>query len=357
MILFRYLARELAGTMMAVSIVLLMILMSGRLIQQLAEAAAGEISLTLVFMMLLLRLPYFLELILPLGLFIAILLTYGRLYAESEMTVLTATGFSNRKLLGYTLIPAACVMVVVALFSLVLSPWGAQKTEILFQQQAQMTEFEMLIPGRFQSAGRSSGRTTYAERLSDDKKEMRDVFLADGQSVIVAETGTQYVSDDTGSRFLELHQGRRYDLTPNEVELQVLEFERYGVKIADQPEQRRRIRKEALATADLWGSDDLRDISQLQWRLSMILMVPIVTLLAFPLSKVNPRQGRFARLFPAILLFMVYIATLITLTSLIDKGRLDPAIGVWPLHAAYVAIGVGLMLIPEWLRRQKVKSL
>lgn len=356
MILFRYLARELAGTLLAVTVVLLMIFLSGRLIRQLADVAAGEMSLTLVLMMLLLRLPNFLELILPLSFFIAILLTYGRLYAESEMTVLTATGLSNNKILGYTFLPAALLTVIVAVFALVLGPLGAQKVEVLFQQQAQLSEFEMLTPGRFQGRA-SSSRITYAESLSSDKKEMRGVFLADGQSLIVAQTGTQYVSDDTGSRFLELHQGRRYDLTPNSLELTVLDFERYGVKIADQPEQRRRIRKESLNTSELWGSSDLGEVSQLQWRISMIVMVPIITLLAFPLAKVNPRQGRFARLIPAILLYMVYVAALITLTSLIGKGRLNPSIGLWPLHITYLLIGLGLMLMPEWLRRRKVKSL
>ena len=263
MILFRYLARELAGSMLAVTTVLLMILMSGRLIQQLAAAAAGEVSLEIVFFTLLLRLPSFLEMILPLALFISILLTYGRLYAESEMTVLTATGFSDRKLLGYTLIPAGLLMLLVASFTLVLSPWGAQKMEDLYQKQAQLTEFELLAPGRFQSTKKGT-RVTYTEGLSDDKTEMNNVFIADGNTLMLAELGTQYVSDDTGSRFLELHQGRRYDLNPGSAELQILDFERYGVKIADEPEERRKLRKEAVPTLDLIGSDDPKHQAQLQ---------------------------------------------------------------------------------------------
>lgn len=356
MILFRYLARELAGSLVAVTTVLLMILMSGRLIQQLAQAAAGEVSLSFVFFTLLLRLPSFLEMILPLALFISILLTYGRLYAESEMTVLTATGFSDRKLLGYTLIPALFLMVVVGSFSLLLSPWGAQKMETLYQQQAKLTEFELLAPGRFQSTANST-RVTYTETLSDDKKQMHQVFIADGNTLLLAEVGTQYVSDDTGSRFLELHNGRRYDLHPGSPELEVLDFDRYGVKIAEEPEERRKLRKEAVPTRDLFGSKDPRHQAQLQWRISLILMVPIVTLIAFPLSKVNPRQGRFARLFPAIVLFMVYISLLIAMTGMIEKRSLNPTVGLWGLHFVYLLIGIGLLLIPEFLRRRKVKGL
>ncbi len=92
--------------MVAVTGILLMILMSSRLIYQLTAAAAGKIPLEIVFFTLLLRMPSFLEMILPLSLFIAILLAYGRLYAESEMTVLTATGFSIARRYYY---PASCV--------------------------------------------------------------------------------------------------------------------------------------------------------------------------------------------------------------------------------------------------------
>jgi len=342
--------------MVAVTTVLLMILMSGRLIRQLASAAAGEVSLEIVFFTLLLRLPSFLEMILPLALFISILLTYGRLYAESEMTVLTATGFSNKKLLAYTMIPALALTAVVASFSLWLSPWGAQKMEDLYKKQSQLTEFELLAPGRFQSTEKGS-RVTYTERLSDDKSEMRKVFIADGNTLLVAERGTQYVSDETGSRFLELHNGRRYDVAPGQLDMQSLDFNLYGVKIADEPEERRKLRKEAISTSDLVGSDNPKYQSQLRWRISLILMVPIVTLIAFPLSKVNPRQGKFAKLFPAIVLYMVYISLIIGLVGMIEKGKVHPDGPIWVLHLVYLAIGLGLLLVPEWLRRHKVKQL
>ncbi|MBM94587.1 MAG: LPS export ABC transporter permease LptF [Oceanospirillaceae bacterium] len=356
MIIFRYLARELGSSLFAVTIVLLMILLSGRLIRQLASAAAGEVSLEIVFYTLVLRLPYFLEMILPLALFIAILMAYGRFYADNEMAVLTATGFSERRLLAYTAVPAGALMLLVGLFSLVLSPLGASKMEALYQKQATMTEFELLVPGRFQSMKKGS-RVTYAESLSDDKTEMNKVFITDGYSLIVADRGTQYVSDTTGSRFLELHEGKRYDWTPGSMAFQSLEFDRYGVKIADELDERRKLRKEAVPTLDLIGSENPKHQAQLQWRISVILMVPIVTLLAVPLSRVQPRQGRFARLFPAIVLFMVYISLLIAMTGMIEKGRLAPEIGLWSLHLVYLIIALGILLMPEWLRRRKVKTL
>ncbi|MFT6113592.1 MAG: lipopolysaccharide export system permease protein [Oleispira sp.] len=356
LIIFRYLSRELFTSMAAVTGILLMILMSSRLIYQLTAAAAGKIPLEIVFFTLLLRMPSFLEMILPLSLFIAILLAYGRLYAESEMTVLTATGFSSTRLLGYTLLPAGVITLLVAFFSLYLSPLGAQKMEDLYRKQATMTEFELLVPGRFQSTAKGS-RVTYTEGLSDDKSEMNNVFIADGNTILLAQTGTQKVNPDTGSRFLELHKGKRFDITPGKLDVEVLDFDLYGVKIADEQAERRKIKKEAIPTSELFGNDSKRHTSQLQWRFSLIIMVPICAMIAFPLSKVNPRQGRFARLFPAIILFMMYITLLISLRGMLSKGDISPAIGMWWVHGVYALIGLGLLFIPEWNRRRKIRSL
>ena len=355
MIIFRYLFKELLGTFLAVVTVLMMIIISGRLIKTIAKAAAGEMSLEVVLLALLFRLPSFLQIIIPLAVFIAILVGYGRLYAESEMTVLTATGFSDKKLLGYTHVFGFLMMILVAFCSLWLSPYGSQAAEDLFVQESKKTEFEMLAPGRFQ--GVSGQRVTYTESLSADKKRMNNVFIADGNSVVVAERGTQYVSDETGSRFLELHQGRRYDFTPGTAELQVTEFDKYGVRLAEEAAERRKLRKDAIPTRELWGAENSVQRAQLHWRISFVVMVPIVVFMAFPLSKVNPRQGRFAKLFPALSLFILYVLLIAGLTGRVESGKLSPWLGFWAVHAAFLLISLLIYFYPTFKRYRYVKRL
>ena len=104
--------------MLAVSGILLLVFMSGRFIKYLAEAAAGELAGDVLFQIMAYRFPGFLELILPLGFFIGILLAYGRMYLESEMTVLFACGVSDKQLLMKTLLGSIPVMLVVGAMSL-----------------------------------------------------------------------------------------------------------------------------------------------------------------------------------------------------------------------------------------------
>ena len=341
MILFRYVARELASTVFAISLILLLVVLMGRLIRQLSDAAAGNISIEIVLYAIILRLPSFLEMILPLALFIGIILTLGRMYVDNEVSVLTATGVSKHYLLKLLALPIAFIMLLVGFSSLWLGPTGAQQMELLYQKQAQVTEFELLVPGRFQTIGRGD-RVTYVESLSEDKSVMNHVFIAQGNAITIAESGTQITRSDTGSRFLELTEGRRYEFADDEQQMQSVEFDLYGVKIADEVAVRRKLRDEALATSTIISSSNPVHQAQWQWRLSLIMLVPISALLAFSLAKVEPRQGRFAKLLPAIILFMVYLSLMLTIRDLIAKNNWSAQVGMWPLHLFFALLAVGL---------------
>ena len=95
--IYRYLFSEVSKSFMAVAIVLTLIFVSGRFVKYLAEVAAGTISSEVLFSIMLFRLPGFMEMILPLALFMGIMLALGRLYVESEMVVLLACGISKRR--------------------------------------------------------------------------------------------------------------------------------------------------------------------------------------------------------------------------------------------------------------------
>lgn len=353
MIVFRYLSREVLLTFSAVSAVLLVIIMSGRFIKYLAQAAQGVLDPSVLLMIMGYRIPGFLQLILPLGLFLGVLLAYGRLYLESEMTVLTATGMSEQRLLSYTMLPAVLVALLCAWLSFVLTPQGVQNVAQILSDQDGLTEFDTLMPGRFQSL-KDGSRVTYAHELSSGRDELRGVFISEkrdirkpslkdeGITVLVAKTGRQQIQED-GSRYLVLHDGYRYDGTPGEADYRVIHYETYGVLLPQPSVEVKVGERETMTTRELLGNPDPRMQSELQWRLSIPLLVLIVTLIAVPLSRVNPRQGRFLKLLPAILLYMTYLALLVAARSALDKGNIPVSLGLWPVHGLFLVIGLLLV--------------
>jgi len=363
-IIFRYLCRELLGATLAVSAVLLLMVMSGRFVKYLAEAAAGDLSAGILFSLMGYRLPGFLELVIPLGFFVGILLAYGRLYIESEMTVLHACGFSERQLLRYTMVPALLVAAFVAAMSLYLTPTGIERTSHLLTADKTRNEFDHLVPKKF-IATEGDRAVYYAEGLSDDRSTMHNVFLAelgssrgetetDYQVVTVASEGIQQIDPETGLRYLVLKDGYRYEGIPGQKDYRQMAFSSYEV-LLDIPRVRSKTseRIQSMSTAALWKSDNPRERGNLHWRFSLPVLVLIVAVLAVPLSRTNPRQGRYAKMIPAVLLYIIYLVALQGVRGGIEDGKIEQPWALWLVHPPFLILGLLLLGGRNWRRPRK----
>lgn len=356
MILFRYLVREVLQTLAAVSAVLLLIILGGRFIGLFQDVAEGSLALDFLWTLLVLQFPSVLELILPLGFFLSVMLTYGRLYQENEIGVLLACGFSPNRLLGYTLIAGIFVAAIVGSLSLWLTPLSESRVARILEEQKQRVDFSTIQPGRFQSF--SGGQVVYTEDLTDSNTRMHNVFLSQQlksssgevtSAVFKAELGYQYLDENTGSRYLVLENGSRTEGRAGSGDFTVMTFERYAVRMSEKVAPKVSYKVRQLPTTTVWGGDNPAYQAATQWRLSLPLMVIVVTLIAVPLSYVRPRQGRFAKLFPAVFLHIFYLSALISVQGMIEKGKLNPAIGLWAVHAIFLAIA-GYLLLKEPLK-------
>lgn len=347
LIIFRYLSKQVLQVMVAITLVVLLIIMSGRFVNYVAQAATGSLKPEFLFAIMGLRIPEFLVMIMPLGLFLGILLAYGRLHIENEMTVLTAGGLSRSSLLRMTMMPAGLVMLIVMFLSLWASPMGIRQVELIFAKQATMSQFDLLVPGRFQKMG---GRVTYTHSLSDENQQMNGVFIADqnvsgsiGLSMVLADSARmQSKTNETGYRYLILTEGRRYDLTPGKLPIREVHFGNYGIRMEDRKVNENITREKAMPTTALFGSSNLKYQAELQWRFALPILIPIIVLIALPLSHVNPRQGRYVKMFPAILLYLLYLSLLMSARGAIEDGAIPVEVGLWPVHGVFLLLALAL---------------
>lgn len=364
MILFRYLTKEILVNMFAVSLTLLVIVMSGRFVKYLAQAASGELAADVVFRIMMYRLPDFLELVLPLGLFIGILLAYGRLYVESEMTVMSACGLSTKRLALFTLAPSLLVAALVGFLSLYAGPIGISKTQEIFDDADSSSGLELLVAGRFRMDDNSS-RVTYIEQLDNRNNIMSGVFAASQSksekgnelSIIFAEQGVIEVSDNNQSRYLVLSDGYQYTGIPGQLDFRVTQFERFGQLIKEPERQRSSYKKtDARTTEQLMVSDELQDKATLQWRISLIILVPIVALIAQALSKTNHRKGRYVKMLPAFLIYIFYLVGLNAARDAIEKQQLPLMVGMWWVHGIFLLLALLLLFGQDIYRRFRSAS-
>lgn len=356
LILLRYLFRQLVGATVAISSILLLVVISSRLSRYLADAASGKLAPDLLFAMIGYRIPGVLEVVLPLGFFLGVLLTYGRLHVDREMTALAACGFSERRLLLYTLLPALLTMVATAAVTLLYNPWGAAKAEQLLHRQLASNQFDALTSGRFQTDPHS-GRVIYIGQ--SENGDLREVFVAerladvsqhrgaidDAPVVVVATAGRLDYDSTSGQRYLHLQAGTRYQGWPGEPQMRVTDFAELGLRIATATGEYQVRKLDSIPTAQLLDSHETSAAATLLWRLSPPLMAPIMVLIALPLSRVDPRQGRFARFLPAMLIYFTYLILLTTLRDLAaERGKLPPMV-IWAVHGLFLAAGVWMSLL------------
>jgi lipopolysaccharide export system permease protein len=352
MIILRYLSRELLQTTFAVTLVLMVVIMSGRFVKYLADAASGKFDPGVLLAIMLYRMPGFFELILPLGFMVAILMAYGRLYAEQEMTVLFSCGISQKKLLTLTYIPALLVAVLVAICSLWLTPMGLQKAEQIIEQQKNRSEFETMKPGRFQ-VSRTGKSVSYmedqAEESSLDKVFIATMGVSADEDVLTvrADSAERIDNPEYQQRYLLLKDGVRYQGRPGDLNYRVTEFKQFAEHIG-QPEiiSLSSEKVNLLSTKELLSLDSSDEAkAALQWRLSSPLLILVITMLGVTMSHTTPRRGRYVMLFPSILLYLIYIVLLNAARGAIEEQSLSPALGLWVVHIVFLAVAVLLFLL------------
>ena len=327
-------------------------MMGGRLIKYFGVAAQGRLDASILFNIIAFRLPEFLTLIIPLGFFVGIMLVFGRLYVDHEMAVLNGSGISRGQL-GRKLLPfAAVVFGLQMLLMMWLAPWGNRQFDELTTTQAVRSGFDLVRPKEFISSGRY---TIYAGNLSEDKSSLTDIFFYQKSEnpnkpdvIILAKEAKRVLSEGTQASVVDLYQGRRYTFIPGQPKYLQAEFESYRLRIESDEEKEISARRlEAMSMTELWNkrNDGNIILSEFGWRIFAPFIIFLALLLAVPLSEVSPRQGRYYRLFPAVMIFASLIVAMMAIKTRMTKDQ----IGIW----AYPAILIAYLVVAWFFARKQ----
>ncbi len=359
LIIRRYLVKQIVSTSLVVVSLLTLIMMGGRLIKYFGVAAQGRLDASILFSIIGYRLPEFLTLILPLGFFIALMLVFGRLYVDHEMAVFNSSGISRNKL-GRLLVPMTVVFLAVQSFLMLwAAPWGLRQFEELTSAQAVRTGFDLVRPKEFVSSG---AYTIYASDLSEDRKNLKDIFFyqkadREGQPdvVILAKEATRIEMPNDSANVVDLTEGRRYEIFANSPKYTHIEFQSYRLRLENNKEAKfESTEVEALPTSKLWQNrDDAVVSSELWWRVYVPFAMVVALILSLALSEVSPRQGRYLKLFPALLIFASLIVVLMAIKTRISKEEL----GAWAYPVAlFIYSGVAILFLRKPSLAPKIKK-
>ncbi len=341
----RYVFRETVQAWFAVTLVLLLILVTSQFAEVLGDAAANRLPKDAVLQVMMLSSIQYLTILIPVGLFLSVLLAMGRLYRDSEMYALMACGIGPAKLYRPVLAFAALLAAIAAWLALDAAPWAIREVQRIAQEARERSDLRAMDPGRFVSFGRADA-VVYAEAISPDGR-LRNVFVQRRRDavveVIVAAEAWQRDTDDPNVKMLTFSAGRRYEGVPGGLQFRIIDFAEHGIPFSLPGRRPLEFESEARPVAALLGSGDPGEIAELQWRASVPLMALVLAFLAVPLGRSSPRQGRYAGIGAGVLIYVTYANLLGAAKVWLERGQLPPQLGMWWVHVVFFA-GAALLL-------------
>jgi lipopolysaccharide export system permease protein len=338
----RALISEFAGNGLLVFAVLLGIIVISQLIRLLSEAVNGKVAVDGVLALLGFSAMNYLPVLLSISLFISILLTISRCYRDSEMVVWFSSGIGLSRWIKPVLWYAVPVAALIALLSLVLTPWALLKAEEYKNKLESRDDVAVATPGMFRES-KQADRIYFVENVDANSNRISNIFVQTQQgektSTMVAKQALQQTSPN-GERFLVLLNGTRYEGIPGKRDYNIVEFERYSMRIDSAPIKRSEPQMRMMTTLALWEKPTSWNLSEIHWRFGLPISALILALLSIPLSYVNPRAGRSLNLVMALVLYMLYSNLISVSNTWVGQGKVPAIIGMWGIHILMLTITV-----------------
>lgn len=340
--------KELARGFGATLVVILTIVFTMMLIRTLGMAADGVVSPQDVALLLGFTALGQLPTMLALSLFIAVVVTLGRMYRDSEMAVWFSSGIGLARFIRPVLRMAWPVLVLVGVLGLLIWPWGNQKVADMRTRYEQRSDLSRVAPGTFQTS-RDGNRVFFVERKGETAGLGRNVFVLSRsgtqESVTTARAGR--IETQGSQRQLVLDGGNRNEQDSRNGERVHTQFGTYRMRVGTNVVSAVQARSpKTLQMTELIRDPSLSNQGELVWRLGLLFGAANLTLLGIGTSATNPRRASNWNLLFALLTFVVYYNLLNLSQAWVASGRLGMPAALISLHGG--AFGLALLLI--WWR-------
>ena len=350
----RYFLAEIFRVFFAILSAVLLIVASILFLRTLEQVNTGALSAELVLRFLGLQLARDLASLLPPVFFIALLVALGRMAKDSELIALSACGLGPRHLYRAIFYAALPLVLLTAWLSLDLTPSVVKEImQLRDLQKDQVYQIAGLKPGRFYQ--HENGTITVYIHEIDRTGELRHIFLHDQRGekrkLIISQRGLLTRDPKTGDQFVTLIEGRRYDGNPGQADYAIGTFDQYRLRI--QPNRATgfySLKRATYPTISLFGSEDRKDLGELQHRLASPLAILTLSLLAVPLTTRSPRQRGGWRLLLAFLTYFSFFNLERVARSWYEIGFTPSWLGsLW--YQGFLLVLVAVLLIPiPWQR-------
>lgn len=350
-----YIIREITHLFLLGISIFTMILLMGRLIKLTDMVLTRGVPLADVGLMIVYLLPSFLLFTIPMAFLLAVLLAFGRLSADNEITVLKAGGISLIQLLPPVLLCGACA----AILGVGASLYGVPKGNAAFKKLSVAVVTRNITATLREKVFWDAlpGLILYCEQYDDQSKSLRGVLINDGRdpsrpltifaangrvsggaagepvllilsqgSIHSASGGNQYRLVNFGEYVMAVaNAGSSAGGGLTEIDMGVAELARRSGDVATPLPQRRKL------------------AAELHSRFALPCASLVFAIVAVPLGIQNRRSGKSAGFSISIALLLAYYLLMSFLRTVAEKGALPAAVGMWLPDLLFAAFGGWLL--------------
>jgi len=225
------------------------------------------------------------------------------------------------------------VAVLMAYLTLYVRPWAYGLRYSLEHQAVAEFNFADLKPGHFYE-NPAGNRVLFFQAIDPDSGHMQRVFIqtisGDTVTIISADEALhQPAADPRAAGFLLCIRARTYDFSKSQDGVSRTVSAELRVKLDNPDDAPIGYKRKAAATWELARSLKSSDVAELQWRLATPVFAFLMGLLGFPLSRANPRQGKYAKLFVSAVSYAAFYNLQLIAKTWVEQDVVKSIPGLW----------------------------
>ncbi len=359
-ILHRYVFREILVPFALGLGIFTFVLLLARLLKLIELVVNRGIPVTTVASVFLFLLPAFLEVTVPMAMLLAILVAFGRLSADSEITALRSSGVSLYQLAP----PVATFVILITIATAGLAwygrPWGNRALRTAMWNVARTRATVGLKPQVFNDD--FPGLIIYAEQIDTAADQLDRVLISDErdpqqQNTVFARSGYMISDVDRETVTLRLLDGTIHTTDTTAGASYQTAFRSYDVNLdlhgaladarehSDDPKELTiEELREAIAAKTSEGKPVTGELVEYHRKFSIPFACVVFGLIAMPLGIQPARAVRSRGFAVSLVVIFAYYVLLSMGQGFAEHERVPAAIGLWLPNVVLGAIGLVLFV-------------
>ncbi|MBK4765161.1 MAG: LptF/LptG family permease [Pantoea sp. Brub] len=313
-------------------------------IRILNSAVDGHIPVNLIFTILALGLPEILQFILPLSLFLAILFTFNDLHKQNEILGMQSCGISIYSFIITVIILTVLTAIFATINIIWFKPWSVSYENRLFNNISFNSNISNLSAKKFQIFNYNN-IVLYIEKIKGNK--LHNIFITNlykknnnNPWLIISNTGKINICNNN-YQLITLNKALFLEGTPILHQFDANFLINYQIFINLKHKIINLKETEQSNFLNLLHNKSFKFRAELHWRLTLIMSVLVMSLIALSFSIIGSRRVSF--------LSMIFYLAFFLIQSIIksngETGYLNPAIWMWLINISYLLISIILLYL------------